>query len=385
MIPTNFSFSVPALRPLRLLARYSSPLTTPGGVVRAGIFTLCVSLVMASTPLRAMEWTAQMSLSSMDAGNFVYAGEGEIDLDDAQKLEKLYASKKSLEGKLGVRSVVRLNSPGGEIEGGMQLGEVIRKLGLATEVPASAGCYSACTFAFLGGVDRQVEGKFGIHALSLDKGTPSSSTLDKIQRWASFMVLYARELVGKSEMAEMALTLGGSASDIRLVPDNLLRDWNIITIAARPSQLYAANELHTLSCGTSSSHPNVMKAVCNGLDLARLDRRITVALAALKSRPLFDRIELEQQRWLRSRDQCEAAYPLIDDNGKIAVDRRPGTLGYFLPLADDNVGRRTGTLGVTDCLSGVYNIRAKELEALVAYFEAGETAIAKKGWKTPAQ
>jgi hypothetical protein len=323
-----------------------------------------------------------MNLSSMDAGNFVYSGEGEIDVDDAQKLEKLYASKKSLEGKLGVRSVVRLNSPGGTIVGGIQLGEVIRKLGLATEVPASAGCYSACTFAFLGGVDRQIEGKFGIHALSLDKGTPSSNTLDNVQRYASFMVQYARLMVDKSDMAEAALTV--SASKISLVPDDLLRDWNIITIATRPSQLYAANELHTLSCGTSSSHPFVMKAVCNGLDLARLDRRITAALAALKSRPLFDRIELEQQRWLRSRDQCEAAYPLIDGNGKIAVDRRPGTLGYFLPLADDTVGRRTGMEGVNDCLSGVYNIRAKELEALVAYFEVGETAIAKKGWKTPA-
>jgi hypothetical protein len=39
---------------------------------------------------------------------------------------------------------------------------------------------------------------------------------------------------------------------------------------------------------------------------------------------------------------------------------------------------------VNDCLYGVYDIRAKELEALVAYFEAGETATAKKGWKTPA-
>jgi hypothetical protein len=365
MIPTNFSFPAPcALRPLSLLAGYSSPLTTPGGVVRAGLFTLCMALVMASTPVRAMEWTAQLNLSSLEGG-FVYAGEGEIDLDDAKKLEKLYASKKSLEGKLGGRSVVRLNSTGGFIRGGIQLGLAIRKLGLATEVPASAGCDSACTFAFLGGVERQIEGRFRIHALSLDKGVPlSSTTLDDVQQWASLMVQYARLMVDKSDMAEAALTV--SASSINRVPDDLLRDWNIITIAARPSQLYPASELHTLSCGTPSSHPYVMKAVCNGLDLARLDRRITAALAALKSRPLFDRIELEQQRWLRSRDQCEADFPIIGDNGKIALDRR------------------TGTLGVNDCLSGIYNIRAKELEALVAYFEVGETAIAKKGWKTPA-
>lgn len=363
MIPTNFSFSVPcALRRLGLLGSYSSP--APGGVIGAGIFALCMPLVMASTPLRAMEWTAELRMSLEDAGGFVYSGEGPIDGNDAQKLAKLYASKKLFGNKSSERSVVRLNSPGGAIVGGMQLGAAIRKLGLDTEVPASAGCYSACTFAFLGGVERQIEGKFGIHALSLDKGAPASdTTLDEVQQWASFMVQYARELVGKSDMAEAALTV--SASKISLVPDDLLRDWNIITIATRPPQLYAANELHTLRCGTSSSHPFVMKAVCNGLALARLDRRITAALAALTGRPLFDRVELEQRRWSSNRDRCEAAFHLIDDKGNIVS------------------GRRTGMPGVNDCLFDIYSVRARELEALVAYFEAGETSTAKKGWKTP--
>jgi hypothetical protein len=339
MIPTRFSFSM--LRACQLLG--------------------FVSLVLAATPVRAMEWTAQLNMS-LEAGGVVYSGEGPIDLDDAQRLEKLVASKRNVDSKLS-RSVVRLNSPGGSIVGGLQLGEAIRKLGLATEVPASAGCYSACTFAFLGGVDRRVEGKFGIHALSLDKGTPSAATLDEIQTWASFMVQYARDMVGRSEMAEAALRV--SASTIGLVPDDLLRDWNIITIASRPTQLYPANELHTLDCGAPAGHPYVTKAVCNDLVLARLDRRITAALAALKTRPPFDRIELEQQRWSRYRDQCEAAFSLIDDKGKIAT------------------GRHTGMQGVNDCLRDVYTIRARELEALVAYFEAGENAIAKKGWKTP--
>jgi hypothetical protein len=364
MIPTNFSFSVPCARRLvGLLETYAFPLTVPGGVVRAGIFALCMSLVMASTPLRAMEWTAELRLSLEDAGGFLYSGEGPIDANDAQKLEKLYASKKLLGNRSLERSVVRLNSLGGEIMGGMQLGAAIRKLGLDTEVPASAVCASACTFAFLGGVERQVEGKFAIHALSLEGGAPASDNdLDKIQWLGSFMIGYAREQVGKSDMAEAALTV--SARRISLVPDDLLRDWNIVTIAARPSQLYAANELHTLSCGASSSHPAVTRAVCNGLALARFDRRITAALAALKSRPLFDRIELEQRRWSSSRDQCEAAFHIIGDKGKI------------------NSGR-IGMPGVNDCLFDIYNIRAKELEALVAYFEAGETPTAKKGWKTP--
>jgi hypothetical protein len=366
MIPTNFSFPVPcAHRRLDLLERYAFPLTAPGGVVRAGFFSLCMSLVMASTPVQAMEWTAQFN-GSLNAGASVYSGEGKIYADDAQKLEKLYASRKVLERAMSssARSVVRLNSIGGDIEGGIQLGLVIRKLGLATEVPASSGCYSACTFVFLGGLERRVEGKFGIHALSLDEGAPrSDENLDEIQRIGSLMVLYARELVGKSDMAEAALKV--SASNIGYVTDDLLRDWNIITIAARPSQLYPANELHTLSCGTSSGHSFVTEAVCNGLDLARLDRRITAALAALRTRQFFDRIELEQRRWSSSRDQCEDAFPLIDNKGNVVL------------------GRRTGPLGVNDCLFDIYNIRARELEALVAYFEAGETPTAKKGWKTP--
>src|SRR5262245_39850740 len=142
------------------------------------VLAVCLLLFMAATRASAMEWTAKLNMSSIVGGAYVYSGAGPIDESDAGKLEKLYASNKRLESakSTSARSVVRLESPGGSIDGGMQLGAVIRKLGLDTEIPASAGCYSACTFAFLGGIDRRVEGKFGIHALSLDKGTPSSST-----------------------------------------------------------------------------------------------------------------------------------------------------------------------------------------------------------------
>jgi hypothetical protein len=353
-----------ALRLLGFVESRSSPSTVHSAVAMVGMFVLCMSLVMATTPSRAMDWTAQLDLSGPDAGGFIYSAEGPIDADDAQRLEKLFASKRSQVSKLS-RSVVRLNSPGGSILGGLDLGEAIRRLGLATDVPASAGCHSACTFAFLGGVDRQVQGQFGIHALSFKKGTSLTGTsLDAVQQGASLMVQYARQMVGRSDMAEAALKV--SASTIDLLPDNLLRDWNIITIASRPSQLYPPRDLHTINCEAPSSHPVVTKAVCNDLVLSRLDLRITAALAALKRRPRFDRsIELEQQRWSRYRDQCEAAFALIGEDGKIAV------------------GRRTGMLGVSDCLFDVYSIRARELEALVAYLEAGETAVANKGWKTP--
>ena len=71
---------------------------------------------------------------------------------------------------------VRLNSPGGDLAGGIRLGELIRKLKLDTEIgvtePDSYGhwktapglCASACAFAFLGGLSRRASGgELGVH------------------------------------------------------------------------------------------------------------------------------------------------------------------------------------------------------------------------------
>jgi hypothetical protein len=78
---------------------------------------------------------------------------------------------------------VYLNSPGGNVIGGIELGKVIREFGLGTRVAQSApdagpispngerpetdaagGCYSACAFAFLGGKWRKAtERSIGVH------------------------------------------------------------------------------------------------------------------------------------------------------------------------------------------------------------------------------
>jgi hypothetical protein len=70
---------------------------------------------------------------------------------------------------------VRFNSPGGDLAGGIQLGNVIRRMKLNTEVGsterdgrfwerAPGRCASAASFAFLGGVTRSVEtSELGIH------------------------------------------------------------------------------------------------------------------------------------------------------------------------------------------------------------------------------
>jgi len=82
----------------------------------------------------------------------------------------------------GARLEVYFNSPGGNLLGGVQLGEIIRDFGLGTrvarsvpdgpafrdgeqpETDAPGHCYSACAFAFLGGKWRIADGgTLGVH------------------------------------------------------------------------------------------------------------------------------------------------------------------------------------------------------------------------------
>lgn len=108
------------------------------------------------------------------------AADGEITIDAADHLLAYLQKEKLLDWK----GSVLLNSPGGNLIGGIKLGEAIRKQGMTTRIGRSVHdnegldwahkttngmCVSACAFAFLGGVSRSVSesvnegGKIGIH------------------------------------------------------------------------------------------------------------------------------------------------------------------------------------------------------------------------------
>lgn len=64
-----------------------------------------------------------------------------------------------------VRTVL-LDSPGGEIFGGLSTAELIRRRGLNTMVPFNSDCASACVILLAAGVERRVAPgtKVGVHA-----------------------------------------------------------------------------------------------------------------------------------------------------------------------------------------------------------------------------
>ncbi|MER9597076.1 MULTISPECIES: hypothetical protein [unclassified Mesorhizobium] len=85
--------------------------------------------------------------------------------DDLSVFEALARSNASV--------AVTFQSPGGNIQKAMELGRLIRRLGLNTAQFRAAECASACSLAFLGGVMRYADpGSIGVHKSSFGGDIP---------------------------------------------------------------------------------------------------------------------------------------------------------------------------------------------------------------------
>ncbi len=87
---------------------------------------------------------------------------GPITREDVDSAEVMASLLKSGRQKLADNSVW-LASDGGDIDAAMELGRLLRKLGVFTRVGKNDRCLSACVFAFMGGERRTVAGRLGIH------------------------------------------------------------------------------------------------------------------------------------------------------------------------------------------------------------------------------
>jgi hypothetical protein len=114
--------------------------------------------------------------------------DGGIDSYAAKRLEAFIISN-----RVPRESWVILNSPGGSLFGGIELGKIIRKYDLRTDVGKQktaqprpleydvGGCYNACTLAYVGGIFRYLKpgSHFGIHRFAF--AVPEKSETDLAQ------------------------------------------------------------------------------------------------------------------------------------------------------------------------------------------------------------
>lgn len=172
------------------------------------------------------------------------AAEGEIEPDTTKKLQTFLRSwQVPLEG-----TWVTFNSPGGSLAGGLALGRFLRSHGISTRVGAtgeeevegagrtfstlSAGiCASACTLAFMGGVEREAieDSRIGIHQFSVSprRLANEQATLSAAQELVSELSTYAAEM-GVSPSVITAASRVHSSDILWLTPDQL-ESSNLVT------------------------------------------------------------------------------------------------------------------------------------------------------------
>lgn len=141
--------------------------------------------------------------------------DGPIDANAAKRLEA-YIER----NRVPTMSHVVLNSPGGNLVGGMLLGRVIRKHGLNTSVgkrkPAakeawesSPGvCFSACALAYVGGKFRYLSSssRYGVHRFYFSKNEAADADLAQVVSAA--IVNYLREMGIDTDLFELSTRAG---------------------------------------------------------------------------------------------------------------------------------------------------------------------------------
>jgi hypothetical protein len=128
------------------------------------------------------------------------AAEGVIESDTAQQLEAYLKSE-----RITYQPTIAFHSPGGDLAGGLKLGELIRRRGFDTAVmqtvfgvsgavdpydnEAPGTCASACAYAFLGGTERRVpEGsRVGVHQFASRGAASEAATQSTTAALAAYM------------------------------------------------------------------------------------------------------------------------------------------------------------------------------------------------------
>jgi hypothetical protein len=144
---------------------------------------------------------------------------------------------------------VWLNSPGGNLFAGMQLGRIMRKHGASTHIVnyrtlLPGECYSACSLAFLGGVYRFNDNgaRYGVHRQSLAGSSAGARDLapdltGAIRSYVRQMGVDARllDLWMKAASDEMYLLSQQQAKDLRVVNDGRMPpEWSTATSPGGP-------------------------------------------------------------------------------------------------------------------------------------------------------
>jgi hypothetical protein len=188
-----------------------------------------VGLLVASIALASVAASPAAALSFSDNGSEALVT-GRFDHDDEVKFQQFLARPRPAPLR-----VLYLNSHGGNLKAGIDIGRLIRRAGLTTAVLATRHvCDSACTLAFAGGVRRHniggeavYEGMSSMLGLGFHPAhrrgnyvTPSMKTEDGTARirafYAEMGMPRAAELMDRAAINTLYRPSGRTTLDLRI-------------------------------------------------------------------------------------------------------------------------------------------------------------------------
>jgi hypothetical protein len=192
-----------------------------------------LSLILAPAGAKAM------SFERVDGANICRSdpcvlATGEIDKGAARQFRDFV--RKS---GINAGSTVVFDSPGGVVLESLALGRAIRDAGLFTaigrydaakgEFTTGAQCLSACAYAFLGGVQRDVatKARYGVHQFAADPDLPQSVSASDAQALMGLISVYITRMTGRPELLALAATT--PPTDAHWLSPRELRSCGVVT------------------------------------------------------------------------------------------------------------------------------------------------------------
>ena len=148
---------------------------------------------------------------------------GEFDLTDDLTVFERLVSQNNVQA-------VTFHSPGGNVMKAMELGRLIRRLGLMTIQIRAKECSSACSLAFFGGTLRQADpGAIGVHKSSFSRDIPinAQDAVSAVQQMTAEIVTYMIEM--GVDPALLQVSLQYDSDDIRYLSLSEMQKYRIVT------------------------------------------------------------------------------------------------------------------------------------------------------------
>jgi len=162
--------------------------------------------------------------------------EGEISKTEFADFVKAYKQLKHNKQKLHLNAI-QLNSPGGLLQQGKEIGWFIRHNELNTYLAPDSRCSSSCVYILVGGIIRLAYGRVGVHRSTPANSTPDADLISERLDLLNFSISQYFKDMGMSEQLITATLIIPNWS-IRYLTEDEKWNWGVLGIEPIHEELY---------------------------------------------------------------------------------------------------------------------------------------------------